>query len=103
MTSLANSIFGVDLPNGQLIADAFASKVPVAVYMPDYLFGDPIPRTNMTLPADERKKRLDEWLARHGKDVTAPAVDKVIEGLREKGVKEFAAIGYCLGALAVSD
>lgn len=97
-----NSIFGVELPNGQLIADAFASKVPVAVYMPDYLFDDPVPRTNLTLPAEEKKKRLGEWLSRHGQDVTAPAVDEVIKGLREKGVTEFAAIGYCFGALARS-
>ncbi|BGP35666.1 hypothetical protein JCM10296v2_007518 [Rhodotorula toruloides] len=78
---LLTDIFGIDLPNGKLIADAFASKVSVA----------------------EKKKRLGAWLERHGKDVTAPAVDKIIEGLREKGVKEFAAIGYCFGARYVID
>ncbi|BGO95916.1 hypothetical protein JCM10020v2_007653 [Rhodotorula toruloides] len=82
---ILTDIFGVELPNGQLIADAFASKVPVAVYMPDYLFDDPVPRTNLTLPAEEKKKRLGEWLSRHGQDVTAPAVDEVIKGLRGEG------------------
>ncbi|BGP27905.1 dienelactone hydrolase family protein [Rhodotorula toruloides] len=57
----------------------------------------------LTLPAEEKQKRLGECLARHGKDVTAPAVDKVIEGLKQRNVKEFAAIGYCFGARYVVD
>ena len=40
---------------------------------------------------------LPGWLAKHGQDVTRPFIDKVIAGLKERGVTQFAATGYCFG------
>lgn len=101
LTRSANSVFGVELPNGKLQADAYAAKVPIPVYMPDYLLGDPLALSDLSLPAEEKTKKIGDWLSRHNKDVTQPAVDKIIEGLKQKGIKEIAAIGYCFGALEV--
>jgi dienelactone hydrolase len=37
------------------------------------------------------------WLATHGQKDTRPPLDKLIEGLKERGITEFAATGYCFG------
>jgi hypothetical protein len=37
------------------------------------------------------------WAARHGPEVTRPAIDKVVAALRAEGVTTFGAIGYCFG------
>lgn len=34
---------------------------------------------------------------RHNEQVTRPYLDAVIEGLKERGIKEFGATGYCFG------
>ncbi len=45
------------------------------------------------------KKNFDimGWVAKHQADVTRPPLNKVLAWLKEQGVKEFAAIGYCFG------
>ncbi|GAA5833700.1 hypothetical protein JCM11251_003208 [Rhodosporidiobolus azoricus] len=91
-------IYGIDLPNGLLLADSFA-KNGIPVYMPDMPNGDPIVPEDM----QSGKITLQEWFGRHGKDATRPPIDAVIKGLKEQGVKEFAAIGYCWGARYVVD
>ncbi|POY74916.1 hypothetical protein BMF94_1892 [Rhodotorula taiwanensis] len=91
-------IFGVNLPNGQLLADSFAEN-GIAVYMPDYLHDDAISFEDM----NSGKVDLMAWLAKHGKDVTRPAIDKVVQHLKGQGVQKFAAIGYCFGGRYVTD
>jgi len=90
-------IFGMELSNAQLLADDFA-KNGFQVYIPDYLNGDPVPADFLGGKFD-----LNAWFPNHGKDVTRPPLDKVIAGLKEKGVTEFGATGYCLGARYVFD
>jgi dienelactone hydrolase len=62
------------------------------VYTPDYLFND-------TVPADDPNFDVLTWLGHHGPNVTLPAIHAVQDALREKGVKTFAATGYCFGGL----
>ncbi len=45
----------------------------------------------------KRNVDLAGWVARHGRDVTRPILDGVINALKEQGVKKFAATGYCFG------
>lgn len=37
------------------------------------------------------------WIGKHGADVTRPQIDNVLKGLKDEGVKEFAATGFCFG------
>jgi dienelactone hydrolase len=62
--------------------------------MPDYFAGDPIPENAMSTPGFDR----DGWRARHSKEITRPYLDRVISALKETGVAQFAATGYCFGA-----
>lgn len=61
--------------------------------MPDYLHGDAIAAEDL----NSGKVDLPAWIGKHGKDVTRPAIDKVIAHLKGQGVQNFAAIGYCFG------
>lgn len=38
-----------------------------------------------------------KWFPNHGPEQTRPTLNKVMAGLQEQGVKEFAAVGYCFG------
>lgn len=41
---------------------------------------------------------LNEWFKNHGKEQTRPPLDKVIAGLKARGITTFGAAGFCLGA-----
>ncbi|KAI5474191.1 dienelactone hydrolase family protein [Pseudohyphozyma bogoriensis] len=89
------NVFGLELISAQLLADSFAAN-GFATYIPDYLNGDAIPHD--AIPVDGYNDfDLPGWFARHEQDVTRPPLDAVINGLRESGVTEFAATGYCFG------
>jgi len=40
---------------------------------------------------------FEQWRPKHGPEHTRPHLDKVINALKEQGVKSFAAVGYCFG------
>lgn len=82
-----------------LLADDFAQQ-GFAVYVPDYLNGDPCP-PNALEP--NSGFNLGEWFPKHGADVTRPPVDKVIAALKSQGVTQFAGSGHCLGGRYVVD
>ncbi|KAK1222384.1 hypothetical protein PQX77_014780 [Marasmius sp. AFHP31] len=88
---LLTDVFGLPLVNNKLIADDFAAK-GYAVFVPDYLNGDPA-------PADDPNFNLTEWLARHGPEQTLPPTHAVLGALREKGVKKIGVTGYCFGGV----
>lgn len=88
----SDSIFGTELPNGQLLVDSFAAN-GIPVYMPDIIKGDAVSLGDYS----SGKFDLMGWLGKHGKEVTRPEIDKVIEHLKGQGVQKFAAIGYCFG------
>jgi len=90
-------IFGLELPNAQLLADDFAIN-GFQVYLPDYLNGDPVPADFLGGKFD-----LNAWFPNHGQDKTRPTLDKVIAGLKARGITEFGATGYCFGARYVFD
>ena len=49
------------------------------------------------------QEAVKEWLKSHGRERTRPSLDKVIEGLKARGITSFAATGYCFGARYVFD
>ncbi|KAF9443244.1 dienelactone hydrolase endo-1,3,1,4-beta-D-glucanase [Macrolepiota fuliginosa MF-IS2] len=92
-------VFGYQLSNAQLLADDFARNGFYTI-LPDYLNGD-------SLPADALNPGSNfdimKWLPNHGQEQTRPTLNKVIEGLKAQGVKEFGATGYCFGGRYVFD
>ena len=46
---------------------------------------------------------LEAWLSGHTQEKTRPLLDKVIEGLKARGITTFSAVGYCFGARYVFD
>ena len=46
---------------------------------------------------------LAEWFPKHGQTDTRPELDKVVDGLKAKGISTFGATGYCYGARYVFD
>jgi len=91
-------VFGFELSNNKLLADGYARN-GFQVYIPDYLNGDPVP------PDVKRGGDFDipAWFAKHGQDKTRPPLDKVIAGLKERGITTFGANGYCFGGRYVFD
>ncbi|KAH8833224.1 dienelactone hydrolase endo-1,3,1,4-beta-D-glucanase [Flagelloscypha sp. PMI_526] len=91
-------VFGLPLTNNKLLADSFAANGFYTV-VPDIFNGDSVPLS--VLEGAEFKR--EEWAPNHGPAQTRPTIDKVISGLKDKGVKEFGATGYCFGARYVFD
>ena len=94
-------VFGLGLINNQLLVDDFA-KNGYKTYLVDYLNGDPIHKDALS-GGGPPGFDFGEWIGRHGQAQTRPLLDKVVKGLKEQGVKEFAATGYCFGARYVFD
>ncbi|GAA5868031.1 hypothetical protein JCM8547_000784 [Rhodosporidiobolus lusitaniae] len=90
---ILTDIFGIDVPNIQLLADSFALSTNLSVYLPDILNGDAIRLEDRI----SGKVKLEEWLKKHGKEETRPTLDRAVEGLRERGVERVGAVGYCFG------
>ncbi len=61
----------------------------------DYFNGDPVPIEALTQAGFEFD--LTAWVGRHGSEATRPPIDKVVAALKEQGVKDFGATGYCFG------
>jgi len=85
--------FGIPFNNNKLIVDAFARNGYKTI-IPDLFNGDAIPIEAM----EKGEFDINAWFPNHMQAQTRPAIDKVIAGLKEQGVKEFLAIGYCFGA-----
>ncbi|KAJ6621450.1 Alpha/Beta hydrolase protein [Mycena sp. CBHHK59/15] len=92
-------LFGIVLPNAQLLADDFARNGFKTVII-DYLNGDPIPDDTFD-PGNLFD--LMEWFKTHGTVETRTPLDKVIAALKVDGVTSFGATGYCFGGRYVFD
>jgi len=92
-------VFGPQLINEQLMADDFAANGFYTV-IPDYLNGDPAPQDAFN-PGSTFD--IYDWFKTHGQEYTRPPLDKVIAGLKEKGITTFGATGYCFGGRYVFD
>lgn len=82
-------IYGIPLVNNKLLADQFAGK-GFATFIPDYFDGDPV-------PVNQTGFNITEWRLRHTEETTTAPLLKVIHGLKQTGVRTFAATGYCWG------
>jgi len=85
-------VFGIDLINTQLLVDDFARNGFKTISI-DYLNGDPVPDGAL----DNPDFNFMVWLSKHPSEVTRPNIDKVMTALKEEGVTEFGATGYCFG------
>jgi len=92
-------IFGIDLPNHQLLADDYARN-GFKVVIPDILNNDPAP-----FDALDPGSNWDfmAWLGNHGAESVKPSLEKVIPALKADGVSKIAAIGFCYGARPAFD
>ncbi|KAF2398941.1 alpha/beta-hydrolase [Trichodelitschia bisporula] len=83
-------IFGIDVPASRLVADSMA-RAGYLVAMPDILLGDP--RTAVPAPGFNQTA----WSARHTPQATDGVIEAAVKGLRDMGVKQIGAVGYCFG------
>ncbi|PPQ71667.1 hypothetical protein CVT26_010586 [Gymnopilus dilepis] len=98
-----SDIFGAHFINAQLMADSFAENGFYTI-IPDYLSGDPVPSHALSPGSDlDVNWVLTNWLPHHGADVTRPPLDTVVKVLRERGISDFGATGYCFGGRYVFD
>ncbi|KAF7983414.1 hypothetical protein HWV62_22449 [Athelia sp. TMB] len=91
-------IFGLQLQNNQLLTDDLANNGFKTVLL-DYLSGDPVPPDALATPGFN----IGEWFGKHPLPTIREPTDKVIAALKEEGVAEFGATGYCLGGRFVFD
>lgn len=84
-------IFGM-YTNAKLICDSFANN-GFPTYFPDYLQGDPVPIAEM----NAGKFDMDSWRPRHGPAQVRASLDPIIKHLRDSGVTQIGATGYCFG------
>lgn len=91
------------------------------MYVPDYLNGDPVPSDAFTTgkvcmwPSFSLRSvmlinallslqfNLGAWFENHSADRTRPPLDKLVDGLKAKGITAFGAVGYCFGGRYVFD
>ncbi|KAF8625027.1 hypothetical protein AX17_006941 [Amanita inopinata Kibby_2008] len=86
-------VFGIELPNAQLLIDDFANN-GFKTIAPEYLNGGAIPADALD---PGKTYDLMKWLESHGADKTRPPLDNVIQALRDQGVTRIGATGYCFG------
>ncbi|KAJ7127155.1 alpha/beta-hydrolase [Mycena epipterygia] len=88
---LLTDVFGLPSPDNLLLADQWAAA-GFQTFVPDYLNGDAIsPTGNVTT-----------WIVNHGEAQTTPPLLAVIKALKERGIKQIAATGYCFGGLYIT-
>ncbi|KAI0795812.1 alpha/beta-hydrolase [Abortiporus biennis] len=87
-------VFGLELPNHQLLADDFALNGFRTVVL-DFFNGDPLPADALN-PGSTYD--FTAWIQKHMPPTKTELVQKVIDGLKAEGVKRFATTGYCYGA-----
>ncbi|EIM90826.1 chlorocatechol-degradation protein [Stereum hirsutum FP-91666 SS1] len=87
-------IFGQELNNNLLLADAYA-KNGVKVYFPDIFAGDAAPADALT-PGSGWDLRA--WASKHTAKEIMPILESLMQALTAQGVTKFAATGYCFGA-----
>jgi len=106
---ITSDVFGIYL-NSQLIADQFAKETGFMCVIPDLFDGQACPvemmdEMNGIKDLDEREKwvakNIFPWVAKTGRpDTKVPIVDIVISALKEQGIENFGAQGYCFGGKA---
>ncbi|TFY64644.1 hypothetical protein EVJ58_g2495 [Rhodofomes roseus] len=95
--------YGHKFVNNQLLADDFARN-GYHVIVPDLFQNDAVP-SFVPPDASISKEEFDvaAWVERHPPEIVQGIVAQVVTALRERGVKKFAALGYCFGARIAID
>ncbi|GIZ43736.1 hypothetical protein CKM354_000695300 [Cercospora kikuchii] len=95
-------IFGVQLLNNRLLADAF-SKAGYLTIIPDLFRGDPVPANALSNP--NSNFNISEWQTRH----PASEIESIITSTFQTTVSEYGiptskigAVGYCFGGKYVA-
>jgi len=88
---LLTDVFGLPSPDNLLLADQWAAA-GFQTYVPDYLNGDAISVGG----------NVSAWIVNHGEAQTNPPLLAVIKALKDRGVEQIAATGYCFGGLYVT-
>ncbi|GAD92623.1 hypothetical protein SS1G_02141 [Paecilomyces variotii No. 5] len=110
-----SDIFGLALPNNELIADAYAKNGEWLVYLPDFFKGDPVPLKNadVLIPVDAKKQSTFAkyggilaflptyvtWTRRHKVDETNKVCMDWLQALRRATPlsKKIGMAGFCWG------
>ncbi|KAL7424999.1 hypothetical protein Q5752_000686 [Cryptotrichosporon argae] len=112
-------VFGFQIPNAKIMADAFADKLDVDVYVPDYIPGAPPPALlDPALEAFPGQHAQQSWIASitgklglvralpyYGaiRDAAVhPLVERAVEDLRAQGYTRVVAVGYCRGGSMIT-
>ncbi|KAJ6513351.1 alpha/beta-hydrolase [Mycena sanguinolenta] len=89
---MLTDVFGIPSIDNPLLADEWAAA-GFQTYVPDYLNGDAFPMVGGDLTT---------WIVNHGEAQTTPPLLAVIEALKDRGIKQIAATGYCFGGLYIT-
>lgn len=110
-----SDIFGLELVNNKLIADAYAKSGEWLVYLPDFFKGDPVPLAiaDIVLPVDKSKQTILgkytgmlanapsflAWRSRHPAETATKDCMEFLEALRRATPKtqRIGIVGFCYG------
>lgn len=103
-------VFGWLLVNTRLLADVYARKTGLSVYVPDFMFGDSFPVENMqvlspvdgTVPTITAKVKtlgkLGAWMFRHREAVSWKIINGFFEAIhKENTTRKVFVSGFCWG------
>lgn len=98
---LGTDIFGLGLPNPKIMADLFAERTRLDVYVPDYFQGEYMDQKELKPPGGTGPTPLaQEWRKKYSIDNVRPGVEAFCRALKtEKGYKRLGFVGYCYGGV----
>ncbi|GAA6016104.1 hypothetical protein JCM8202_005411 [Rhodotorula sphaerocarpa] len=119
---MGTDIFGLGIPNCKIIADWFAEKTGMPVFVPDLLEGDYVDPASLGPGLEELEEPMankpfyhrwritlgavwafgfklgPRFLSRHGMSHVVPIAEKFCRNLKDqKGFKSLGFVGYCFG------
>ncbi|KWU44382.1 hypothetical protein RHOSPDRAFT_34174 [Rhodotorula sp. JG-1b] len=98
---LGTDIFGLGLPNPKIMADLFAERTRLDVYVPDYFQGEYMDEKELKPPGGGGPTPLaQEWRKKYSINNVRPGVEAFCRALKtEKGYKRLGFVGYCYGGV----
>ncbi|GAA5990019.1 hypothetical protein JCM10908_002422 [Rhodotorula pacifica] len=98
---LGTDIFGLGIPNPKIMADLFAERTHLDVYVPDYFQGEYMDQKELRPPGGGGPTPLaQEWRKKYSIDNVRPGVEQFCRALKsEKGYSQLGFVGYCYGGI----